>query len=109
MADRKRDRFQWLMDSSEISLEAVSTVGQIPAADWDACASSGIDPGALAALDTLAAGPTRSAACVTSKPFYNPFVSHAFFSALEASKSACARTGWGARHLIARRDGEIAG
>ena len=40
---------------------------------------------------------------------YNPFVSHAFFSALEESGSACARTGWGPRHLIARLDGAIAG
>ena len=43
------------------------------------------------------------------KAAYNPFVSHAFFSALEASGSACARTGWGPRHLVARLDGEIAG
>ena len=43
------------------------------------------------------------------KAAYNPFVSHAFFSALEASGSACARTGWGPRHLIARLDGAIAG
>jgi predicted N-acyltransferase len=40
---------------------------------------------------------------------YNPFISHAFFSALEASGSACARTGWGPRHLLARLDGAIAG
>ena len=40
---------------------------------------------------------------------YNPFVSHAFFSALEAVRSACARTGWGPRHLVAQLDGNIAG
>ncbi len=28
---------------------------------------------------------------------------------MEASGSACARTGWGPRHLLARVDGEIAG
>ena len=44
-----------------------------------------------------------------SIPYYNPFVSHAFFSALEASGSACARTGWGPRHLLAKVDGSIAG
>ena len=47
--------------------------------------------------------------CVNSKPAYNPFVSHAFFSALEASGSAVARTGWGPRHLIAKLGGTIAG
>jgi predicted N-acyltransferase len=40
---------------------------------------------------------------------YNPFVSHAFFAALETSKSASARTGWGPRHLVARRDGAVIG
>ncbi len=98
------------MDLSEITLEAVSSVSQIAAEDWDACAhpaASRTDN--LDDLDTLASpdapGDTRAA----SKVRYNPFVSHAFFSALEASASACARTGWGPRHLLARLDGEIAG
>jgi predicted N-acyltransferase len=104
MADRNGDRF--LMDSSDITLEAVPSVDQVAAEDWDACARSAIAPGGdLDALDTLAREPAPAAA----KPFYNPFVSHAFFSALEASKSACARTGWGPRHLIAREGGHIVG
>jgi predicted N-acyltransferase len=80
-----------LMASSEITLEAVSSVSQIPAADWDACAN----PPAVAPD----AGPAA----------YNPFVSYAFFAAAEQSNSACARTGWGPRHLLAKRDGEIVG
>jgi predicted N-acyltransferase len=75
------------MTSSEITLEAVSSVGQIAAQDWDACANPGAGVGCS----------------------YNPFVSHAFFSALEESGSACARTGWAPRHLIARLDGAVAG
>jgi len=78
------------MDSSEITLEAVSSVSAIPAAEWDACANAG---------DSSA----------PSKPYYNPFVSHAFFAAAESSGSATPRTGWGARHLIARLDEEIVG
>ena len=39
-----RDRFRSSMASSEISLEAVSSVSQIPAADWDACANPQIGP-----------------------------------------------------------------
>jgi predicted N-acyltransferase len=85
------------MDSSEITLEAVSSVSEIPAADWDACANPTGASAPAASFDTH------------SKAGYNPFVSHAFFSALEASGSACARTGWGPRHLLARMDGEIAG
>jgi hypothetical protein len=82
------------MDSSEITLEAVSSVSQIPAEEWNACAH-----------------PTAASegSCDGSRSPYNPFVSHAFFSAAEASGSAIPRTGWGPRHLLARRDGVIAG
>jgi predicted N-acyltransferase len=96
------------MASSEITLEAVSSVSQIPAPDWDACANPAMEPG-LEGLDTLALPGAPVASCAGSRPSYNPFVSHAFFSAVEASGSACARTGWGPRHLIARLDGAIAG
>lgn len=77
------------MDSPDITLEAVSTARQIGAADWDACAN-----------------PTS--ACPDGG-IYNPFVSYAFFDAVEQSGSACARTGWGPRHLVARRNGDIVG
>ena len=50
-----------------------------------------------------------SCSCANSTISYNPFVSHAFFSSLEASGSAAPRTGWGPRHLLARLDGTIAG
>src|SRR5690349_18197080 len=91
------------MDSSEITLEAVPSVGDVLPDEWNACASPTLDPNSLDRLDTLAAS------CAGSKPYYNPFVSHAFLSALENSGSAIARTGWGPRHLIARLDGRIAG
>src|SRR3984893_11211273 len=85
------------MASSEITLEAVPSVSNIKAEDWDACANPLV-------LATVAGD-----SCVNSKPVYNPFVSHAFFSALEASGSATARTGWGPRHLIAKLGGTVAG
>ena len=84
------------MTSSEITLESLPSVSQIPAEEWDACATP--------TSPKIAGG-----SCTDTKDAYNPFVSHAFFSALEASKSACARTGWGPRHLVARLDGTIAG
>ena len=97
------------MASSEIILEAVSSVSQIPAEDWDACANPRPDPGADNGLERLASPGSAGYSCANSTLSYNPFVSHAFFSALEASGSACARTGWGPRHLVARLDGAIAG
>ena len=51
-------------------------IAQIPAAEWDECAGGG-----------------------------NPFVSHAFLSAMEDSGSASARTGWLPQHA-ALRDGD---
>src|SRR5436189_491862 len=97
------------MASSEIILEAVSSVSQIPAEDWDACANPRPGPGARNGRDRSALPDPASNSCTDLTFSYNPFVSHAFFLALEASGSACARTGWGPRHLLARRDGAIAG
>jgi hypothetical protein len=59
----------------------------------------------------LAPGSTEPSAvsCAASPSSYNPFVSHAFFKALEDSNSACARTGWGPRHLVATLDGAVVG
>jgi uncharacterized protein len=97
------------MALTEITLEAVSSVSQIAAADWDACANPPPEPGSLNGLDNLASTNTATKSCIASTFHYNPFISHAFFSSLEASGSACARTGWGPRHLLARLDGAIAG
>ncbi|HEX7791010.1 MAG TPA: GNAT family N-acetyltransferase [Afipia sp.] len=72
-----------MTDPCEITLEAVSSIGQVTAGEWDACANS--------------------------DGVYNPFVSHAFFTALEASGSAIARTGWAPRHLVARIAGQAVG
>jgi hypothetical protein len=88
------------MSEPDIALEAVSSVSQIQADDWDACAGRRADP----ALSDVA-----GASCGASRSAYNPFLSHSFFTALEVSKSACARTGWGPRHLIARQGAAIVG
>jgi predicted N-acyltransferase len=105
----KRDRSEFLMASSEITLEAVSSVSDVPAAEWDACANPQADPDSRDNLDTLASSAATGDSRIDSKSDYNPFVSHAFFAAAEASGSACARTGWGPRHLLAKLDGRIVG
>jgi hypothetical protein len=97
------------MASSEISLEAVPSVGDIPAEDWNACANPRPNPGSLDGLDTLASPDAAGDSGADPRVGYNPFVSHAFFSAVEASGSATARTGWGPRHLLAKINGTIAG
>ncbi|MGJ5135204.1 GNAT family N-acetyltransferase [Bradyrhizobium oligotrophicum] len=83
------------MASPEITLEAVPGISEVPAAAWDACANpeGRVSPGS-------------SSACGRA---YNPFISHAFFSALEASGSATLRTGWAPRHLVAKMGDEVLG
>lgn len=91
------------MASSEIVLEALPSVSDIAAADWDACANPHMtkpDSG----LPVIAAG-----SCNAAEQAYNPFVSHAFFAAAETSGSATRRTGWAPRHLVAKIDDRIVG
>jgi hypothetical protein len=65
--------------SATLTLSLHPAIAEIGAADWDACA-----------------GPD------------NPFVSHAFLSALEDSGSANARTGWLPQHAVLRNvDGVV--
>ena len=60
-------------DTAPLSLSLHPAIHEIAAADWDGCAGDA-----------------------------NPFVSHAFLSALEDSGSAGARTGWLPRHAVLR-------
>jgi predicted N-acyltransferase len=57
------------------TLKVVSSIHRVPAADWDACAG-------------------------ISGPSQNPFVRHAFFSALEDSGSVAADAGWQPQHVV---------
>src|SRR5580700_496 len=59
--------------SATLTLTLHQKIADVPAAEWDACAGNG-----------------------------NPFVSHAFLSALEDSGSANARTGWLPQHAVLR-------
>jgi uncharacterized protein len=97
------------MASSEIILEAVPSASDIAADEWNACANPARNPDSIDRLDTLALPSSSNNSCAVSGSGYNPFVSHAFFSAVEKSGSAIARTGWGPRHLLAKIDGRIAG
>jgi predicted N-acyltransferase len=101
------------MTSSDITLEAVSSVSQIAADEWDACANPTVasrvkpapDDELAAVISCVITGDSR----IDSTDSYNPFISHAFFSALERSGSASARTGWLPRHLVARQGEKVVG
>ena len=109
MADRNWDRFEFSMASSEITLEAVPSVSDIPAAEWDACANPKADPNSLENLDTLASPGAAGDSCRDSEPpitpsFRTPFLPPPKPPARPAPAPA------GVRGIsLARLDGKIAG
>lgn len=65
----------------QLIVEVLGGIGDVSAADWNSCAGTS-----------------------------DPFVGHAFLTALEASGSASAQRGWLPRHLVARTtDGQLQG
>ncbi len=74
----------------DLQVRAVPGIGQIPAAEWDACATS---------PETLAGGDET----------HNPFTSHAFLSALEDSGCVSRKTGWLPLHVAVEREGRLVG
>ncbi len=75
---------------TELRVRAVQGLGQIAAAEWDACATSS---------ETLSAGDET----------HNPFTSHAFLSALEDSGCVSRHTGWLPLHVAVEREGRLVG
>jgi uncharacterized protein len=73
---------------SDLRIRILPAIAEIPAQAWDACANP-VEPTCPARARDV-----RSAA-------YNPFISHDFLSALEASSSVTARAGWQPQHLVA--------
>ena len=80
-------------ERAELRVHAVGSIGQVPAAEWDACANPA----------PHAANPiTTSLPAEDQENVYNPFISHDFLSALEESGSVGGRSGWQAQHLIVK-------
>ncbi len=68
-------------DAEQILVRIEPDIARLDAAQWDACANP------------------ISSDITLDRP-YNPFISHAFLSALEESGSATPETGWAPQHLI---------
>jgi len=103
------------MASTDLRIRVVPAIRDVPAAAWDACANPGAAaPAPAAESPTLAA--EAESPCPAAAPSahlaeaYNPFISHTFLAALEASASATARSGWQPQHLVAEADdGDVVG
>ncbi|PJE36299.1 GNAT family N-acetyltransferase [Pseudooceanicola lipolyticus] len=76
------------MDQAQIEIQVLSSLAQIAAEDWDACACP----------ETAEGG----------RPL-DPFTTHRFLSALEVSGSTGRGTGWQPQYLTARMDGMLIG
>ena len=101
--------------AGELRVSAVGAISEVSAAAWDACANPEPSP-AGKSLHGGDAPPSdegcRKAAAevppADQEAPYNPFLSHSFLSALEASKSVGPRTGWQVRHvLVMTADGSL--
>lgn len=76
------------MDDSQIEVTILTSIGDIPQADWDACACPECEDG--------------------GRPF-DPFTTYRFLTALELSGSVGRGTGWTPRPIVARTmEGPIA-
>ena len=69
-----------MTDTNDVTIRVVSSMDDIPAADWDRLANPSSEP--------------------REDFVYNPFNRHAFFDALEKSGSANRTTGWLGQHLV---------
>ena len=78
-----------------LTVKIVQSISRVDAQAWDACAN----PPADSKSEALESIP-HSLDSLSQAERFNPFVTHAFLNACEASGSANARTGWGAAHLL---------
>ena len=76
--------------ATALQVRALPGLKEIGASVWDACATS---------AETLAGGDET----------HNPFLSHAFLSALEESGCVSRKTGWLPLHVVLERAGEVLG
>jgi uncharacterized protein len=80
--------------SSPYTVHVAQSMSEIDAAQWDACAN----PDSDTAPDPGAAREGES----DEAERFNPFISHAFLTALETSKSIGPRSGWTSTHLLVK-------
>ena len=75
-------------------VKIATSIEQIDAAEWDACANPPADPYS----PNGGAGPDETGSGDGER--FNPFLTHAFLRALETSKSVSSRTGWTSVHVL---------
>ncbi len=74
--------------SSDLAIRICQSLAELEPARWDACANPRLDAN------------SQEAESISQKERHNPFISHAFLNACEASGSATSRTGWSPAHVL---------
>ena len=90
------------MTDFELRIRVTQSLADVPMHAWNMCAGEAVET-ITQPIPKLKSTPgdKLSPALSTRGNFPNPFVSHEFLSALEASGSVGGRTGWQPRHLLA--------
>ena len=78
------------MADTDLTIRMIRSLAEIDPASWDACANP-VSP---------AESVCEEADSNYQEERFNPFITHAFLSACEASGSAIPRTGWGGAHIL---------
>ncbi len=89
-------------DGAAVAVRVVDSVSDVPAEDWDACATS---PSVSSQIDSAASQNESESSRSEPEETCNPFVTHAFLHSLEASGAVGAEAGWLPQHLVIDRPG----
>ena len=88
--------------SSPYTVHVAQSMREIDAAQWDACANPEADPNGLG-MPAPGTEPTRDGNQPANEAErFNPFITHAFLTALETSKSVGSRVGWASAHILVK-------
>jgi len=109
----KRGQERDPLTMTELRISVAEAIGAVAASEWDACANPQVSArrdNTRCAPDSAGNGqhgPTNPP-MQNAEQVYNPFISHAFLSALEQSNSVGPRTGWQPQHVLAHSaDGSL--
>jgi len=101
MNNEKRDRQDRTRPAAgELRVAAINAISEVGAAAWDACANPQAHP--------ICEEREIQAPVLDQDTAFNPFISHNFLAALEASKSVGGHSGWHVQHVLVKgEDGTL--
>jgi predicted N-acyltransferase len=99
------------MTDFELRIRMAQSIADVPTHAWNSCAGATMATAAQSNPEMKSTAEDNSSPILSTRGSTpNPFVSHEFLCALEASGSVGGRTGWQPRHLLAEdAAGELVG